>query len=150
MRGATQVFSVGCGPIVNFNPRSPCGERRCCAPSLPGTRYFNPRSPCGERHGFAAAGSAPKVISIHAPHAGSDSCVSRSFTRCSRFQSTLPMRGATFVRRPCFHKLPISIHAPHAGSDCFRFTSPGGFHDFNPRSPCGERPPVHDIHGVFL
>ena len=35
---------------VNFNPRSPCGERRCAHHSQRQTkRYFNPRSPCGER-----------------------------------------------------------------------------------------------------
>ncbi len=56
------------------------------------------------------------MISIHAPHAGSD--VNRIFHHLLRcvFQSTLPMRGATknSVPRPC------------AGN-------------FNPRSPCGER-----------
>ena len=33
----------------NFNPRSPCGERRCVQQGAPRIPYFNPRSPCGER-----------------------------------------------------------------------------------------------------
>ena len=56
-----------------------------------------------------------------------------------RFQSTLPVRGATlsFCRFP--FAVIVSIHAPRAGSDrhtpkmLFRLLS------FNPRSPCGER-----------
>ena len=56
-----------------------------------------------------------------------------------RFQSTLPVRGATTVRRepPC--RVQISIHAPRAGSDRgFHFCLEHSEH-FNPRSPCGER-----------
>ncbi len=35
------------------------------------------------------------------------------------FQSTLPMRGATFQGfGQCAKELGISIHTPHAGSDC--------------------------------
>ena len=34
---------------VNFNPRSPCGERLPSPISAPRFRDFNPRSPCGER-----------------------------------------------------------------------------------------------------
>ena len=56
--------------------------------------YFNPRSPCGERH----KSTVPT-------------------TALPRFQSTLPMRGATPVRRPPRPCDAISIHAPHAGSD---------------------------------
>ena len=58
----------------------------------------------------------PGAISIHAPHAGSDQ--NRVyFPHVGRFQSTLPMRGATnFVPLYCC-LVRISIHAPHAGSD---------------------------------
>ena len=35
---------------LNFNPRSPCGERRGTRCPTTHRRYFNPRSPCGERH----------------------------------------------------------------------------------------------------
>ena len=56
-------------------------------------------------------------ISIHAPHAGSDHIGRKNFLNFLGFQSTLPMRGATMERSLCA----------------------GGSHDFNPRSPCGER-----------
>ena len=44
---------VSISPIVtsslNFNPRSPCGERRRPDGWSPSGYNFNPRSPCGER-----------------------------------------------------------------------------------------------------
>ena len=57
---------------VDFNPRSPCGERRCKSVARIRPGYFNPRSPCGERLQGAVAEKALILISIHAPHAGSD------------------------------------------------------------------------------
>ena len=79
-------------------------------------------------------------ISIHTPHAGSDSCKLSMQVIISLFQSTLPMRGATLLflvillwminfnpHSPCGERLlpaiplvfwlDISIHTPHAGSD---------------------------------
>ena len=99
-----------------FNPRSPHGERqsRCTTPA--GRLYFNPRSPHGERRSIENVAEKGNSISIHAPRTGSDGAA----------QSCVPQRK-------------ISIHAPRTGSDrklrdrgCFRF-------DFNPRSPHGER-----------
>ena len=50
------------------------------------------------------------------------------------------MRGATLERLQ-YHRQPnISIHAPHAGSDHTARVSVLVSKDFNPRSPCGERP----------
>ena len=50
LRRATSLFSSCASVLCNFNPRSPCGERRCRSPP-PGKPVpdFNPRSPCGER-----------------------------------------------------------------------------------------------------
>ena len=102
---------------MDFNPRSPCGERPSPAfapfaierfqSTLPMrgatttrmprrciSKHFNPRSPCGERLADGVNRHAAKI-----------------------FQSTLPMRGAT---RHFSHKKRFTIH-------------------FNPRSPCGER-----------
>ena len=80
---------------TDFNPRSPCGERRINPDNSVNVKFnFNPRSPCGER-----LERVFYVISL------------------PRFQSTLPVRGAT---------LPATSNCrwvPH----------------FNPRSPCGER-----------
>ena len=60
-------------------------------------------------------------------------------SRHHRFQSTLPMRGATACFNPGGQRQRISIHAPHAGSDAGRDRLPAAPYHFNPRSPCGER-----------
>jgi len=85
------------GDIANFNPRSPCGERpaRGLAHSLCRDN-FNPRSPCGERR---QPGHPPEGR--------------------VKFQSTLPVWGATVI---CYNSQKHRCH-------------------FNPRSPCGERHP---------
>ena len=62
---------------------------------------------------------AAHVISIHAPHAGSDATELEKIAYGELFQSTLPMRGATHPRS-------------------LEFTDNL---NFNPRSPCGERRP---------
>ena len=72
LRGATS----GRSPVrrgFDFNPRSPCGERPV-TPSrkIPLISYFNPRSPCGERHFVLRLNTKNRIISIHAPLAGSD------------------------------------------------------------------------------
>ena len=80
---------------------------------------FNPRTPCGVRR--AGDGHLPLfTISIHAPHAGCDAVPVSPRAILSTFQSTHPMRGATWrgtARRP---HAQISIHAPHAGCDAVR------------------------------
>ena len=57
------------------------------------------------------------------------------------FQSTRPVRGATQAAAGRDSQGQISIHAPRAGRD-LRCHRQGGrpFH-FNPRAPCGARPP---------
>ena len=100
---------------------------------------FNPRSPCGERPAHAAAGCLNFHISIHAPRAGSDPRILPSMYLYTSFQSTLPVRGATDSnawvalgaahfnpRSPCGERRP-PVHRVHRP------------HNFNPRSPCGER-----------
>ena len=124
---------------INFNPRSPCGERRVCWCCVCIVVYFNPRSPCGERPApYCQARNHPR-ISIHAPLAGSDQSNAPETARPRVFQSTLPLRGATTSHQQTHQDDAISIHAPLAGSDASHgrhFCSPT---DFNPRSPCGER-----------
>ncbi len=56
------------------------------------------------------------------------------------FQSTLPLRGATWIKPTPTVSIKISIHAPLAGSDSWSWTTRRTAADFNPRSPCGERP----------
>ena len=79
---------------MNFNPRSPCGERPASRQKRCGTLYFNPRSPCGERLSAASITGAS-----------------------SSFQSTLPVWGATRADGDLRRRRGISIHAPRVGSD---------------------------------
>ena len=60
------------------------------------------------------------------------------------FQSTLPMRGETTGRGLKRRSPAISIHSPHAGRDFLDGILGKYAKDFNPLSPCGERPiPEH-------
>ena len=61
-------------------------------------------------------------------------------TTSTSFQSTLPLRGATRASHIRFLHLPISIHTPLAGSDQTPKAKRHDHQDFNPHSPCGERP----------
>ena len=82
--------------LLNFNPRSPHGERHVAlAEPVQHREDFNPRSPHGERHTFA-----PDAITCK-----------------GKFQSTLPARGATPPRWAELFSASISIHAPRTGSD---------------------------------
>ncbi len=55
------------------------------------------------------------------------------------FQSTLPVWGATCVALDGGLQWEISIHAPRVGSD-YKKCRLSKWANFNPRSPCGERP----------
>ena len=131
---------VGGTMNVNFNPRSPCGERhgrlewlraeisfqstlpvRGATTGLQGLpwhdRDFNPRSPCGERPGYDA-------VVLQIPHFNPRSpCGERPGVRGNAAAS-----GWNFnPRSPCGERLGSANKL-------------GAFFDFNPRSPCGERP----------
>ena len=176
------------GQRLNFNPRSSCEERHWYSMVfIVFNGDFNPRSSCEERHpsfykmvndetifqstllmrgattNITGAKHGASIISIHAPHARSDSTVSqmRSFTRyfnprssCEErrgllnthlmryiFQSTLLMRGAT-IRRAWrwsmtgnFNPRSSCEERPSTVSQMRSFTR-----YFNPRSSCEERP----------
>ena len=84
-----------------------------------GHQHFNPRAPCGARPPIRYVWLAPPS-----------------------FQSTRPVWGATiagwfFLLNP----EPISIHAPRVGRDYRRRLSAALRIYFNPRAPCGARPP---------
>ena len=138
-RGATLYLQTPSKRAIDFNPRSPHGERQLRRMCRVHPANFNPRSPHGERlvgivAAFASARFQPTLpargatheprllfpffdISTHAPRTGSDdSDVWISCATC-QFQPTLPARGAT-IRHP-----RLSRHTRH----------------FNPRSPHGER-----------
>ena len=126
------------GLVISIHaPLAGCdGSYSLPAPAHP---YFNPRTPCGVR---------PFERGL--------------YSSSSAFQSTHPLRGATFLLLCDFAPRLILIHAPLAGCDfCSSFFClvnsisihaplAGGddlalavqdVHDhFNPRTPCGVRP----------
>ena len=61
------------------------------------------------------------------------------------FQSTLPVWGATRRAVPIIPPLLISIHAPRVGSDEDLDAMTPEERNFNPRSPCGERPGLRGV-----
>ena len=78
---------------------------------------FNPHSPCGERRGESVDHFVVGLISIHTPLAGSDTSGNGLTFYGDQFQSTLPLRGATDVAVRAETVERISIHTPLAGSD---------------------------------
>ena len=103
------------------------------------------------------------LVSIHAPRVGSDLILRDSTEYYRKFQSTLPVWGATVFRltqirhparfnprSPCGERpemdgmlstiSSVSIHAPRVGSDAALKRLAAVRNSFNPRSPCGERP----------
>ena len=127
--------------ICDFNPRSPCGERRDRDSASCSTRRFQSTLPVWGATMAELDVVAPVIISIHAPRVGSDSktilltwisvyfnprspCGERPEALCppystKPFQSTLPVWGATGGYPQGNQGFSISIHAPRVGSDCF-------------------------------
>ena len=95
MRGATLHRSSLPLARVDFNPRSPCGERRSRHElSCKDQEYFNPRSPCGERLNMQATRPEPLLFQPTLPMRGATVYEVITLWQIS-FQPTLPMRGAT-------------------------------------------------------
>ena len=123
----------------NFNPRPPHGERPLSKPIIIPCSTFQSTPPA-----WGATGCTVTVCSFGSfqstlPAWGATSWSMRFFPEIRTFQSTLPAWGATFERFGCFVVCRISIHAPHMGSDKGRQETFRLLHDFNPRSPHGER-----------
>ena len=150
------------GSDDDFNPRAPCGARPWTAvwrtassafqstrpvrgattsspPTPPRRPYFNPRAPCGARltrpHPAACRGG----ISIHAPRAGRDDGQASPDMFGIKFQSTRPVRGATWTL-PTRENLMLYFNprAPCGARPQSTWYSDFG-KNFNPRAPCGAR-----------
>ena len=74
---------------------------------------FNPRSPDGERLGHGWNMLPGSSISIHAPRMGSDASVRLPVCRIHAFQSTLPGWGATAKMDIFAHDMGKIIHFQH-------------------------------------
>ena len=148
--------------MCNFNPRSPCGERLLVKPvgllspgfqsTLPVWGATQPASPSWRITPFQStlpvwgATSVNLIcetrfyISIHAPRVGSDpvDILDDLFLIISIHAPRVGSDIVVFSTRNIL--VDISIHAPRVGSDPTFVASDADFLDFNPRSPCGERP----------
>ena len=81
------------------------------------------------------------LVSIHAPRVGSDVYNRNDAASGTEFQSTPPVWGATRFAQNLNLNPTVSIHAPRVGSDGGDDHRPVAAPGFNPRPPCGERPP---------
>ena len=129
-------------PSVDFNPRSPHGERRHTFAVYASNGHFNPRSPHGERLPHSMCFSIFRIFQSTLPTRGATRLRDILERDVPEFQSTLPTRGATGrVRasvRSCFYFNPRSPHGERpAPAAPYRKLA-----DFNPRSPHGERPTI--------
>ena len=122
-----------------FNPRAPCGARQDGGNHVVWYGLFQSTRPM---RGATTPGWAwidPQKVSIHAPHAGRDQSRHSSMPSflsfnprapcgarlgeykgdygAQEFQSTRPMRGATYGFVDICIDTKVSIHAPHAGRD---------------------------------
>ena len=125
--------------VLDFNPRSPHGERLSCIPQLARNLKFQSTLPARGATTRRLFSIIFKGISIHAPRTGSDQmptirlpihltfqstlpargATAAGFAPCRTFvfQSTLPARGATIPAYFFRQNSIISIHAPRTGSD---------------------------------
>ena len=139
-RGATTLQGSAASVLIFQSTLPARGATSARAFALPDYLNFNPRSPHGERPAAGAPRKQRSAISIHAPRTGSDersrfcpagllefqstlpargaTLTSMDSKVMSIFQSTLPARGATFRHAGVWY-IPISIHAPRTGSDVF-------------------------------
>ena len=137
---------------VNFNPRSPYGERRTVDCSEASGDIISIHAPLTGSDFAAIVDAGGGLISIHAPLTGSD----RFFLKCLFSRRHFNPRSP-YGERPQnvgSQEFPIwiSIHAPLTGSDLVRQLPGRVYLDFNPRSPYGERqnpPPGSKPGGDF-
>ena len=194
MRGATSEAARRTEAAAVFQSTRPM--RGATADVLNSERHedVSIHAPHAGRDDCQAAGTCSLSVSIHAPHAGRDDgyipvyelrwgfnprapCGARPHWTIGahafgEFQSTRPMRGATYVAFPLIDEDDVSIHAPHAGRDsaASRATdywtvsihAPHAGRDsgslqrsmrsgsFNPRAPCGARPVAPLMSAILI
>ena len=79
---------------------------------------FNPRSPCGERRDVRQHRGYWRSISIHAPRVGSDSDIAVGVGDAFCISIHAPRVGSDHLHQLRSLIVSISIHAPRVGSDC--------------------------------
>ena len=143
--GSDVVLLLSFQGKINFNPRSPHGERQACQRHMLRHCHFNPCSPHGERprtawrtpprflfqptlpaRGATVATRWQASLRVHfnprSPHGERHISFFIICQAVSTFQPTLPARGATAAKIAAVNPAEISTHAPRTGSD--RISSP--------------------------
>ena len=126
------------------------------------TASFNPRAPCGARRDMAVANRQHRHVSIHAPRVGRDMnaaagmdaqnsfnprapCGARQqisylINDDDMFQSTRPVWGATSAITARWRARTFQSTRPVWGATG-SLANKCNIRCFNPRAPCGARPP---------
>ena len=118
-----QLLQGTLAPTLDFNPRSPHGERPHQYAFAGDLQNFNPRSPHGERHTARPKNGGLKDISTHAPRTGSDKQVWLANRMAFEFQPTLPARGATPSATRAFGTSRFQPTLPARGATGFKSSS---------------------------
>ena len=100
----------------NFNPHSPCGERRHQHLQRARTQDFNPHSPCGERPRSSSYACRPIHFNPHSP-CGERPRSSSYACRPIHFNPHSPCGERLGIEYSVLVLDVISIHTPLAGSD---------------------------------
>ena len=139
LTGSDLFYDTAAYPPLYFNPRSPYGERHFRYALVESDTMISIHAPLTGSDFTTSPMPLAFTISIHAPLTGSDSICLRGGLFIALFQSTLPLRGATFYFPPRF--VFYSDFNPRSPYGERRQTPLGQRppEDFNPRSPYGER-----------
>ena len=126
---------------INFNPRSPHGERHHGNHPVLRWNVFQPTLPARGATRPTMTAARSRRISTHAPRTGSDSPGSCGPPPLSGDFNPRSPHGERHDQHEILHRLRlISTHAPRTGSDAFPCPASRAYSNFNPRSPHGERP----------
>ena len=105
-------------PVINFNPRSPRGERQYAACKRGKVSEFQSTLPARGATICPVCGEPVEVgISIHAPREGSDWDSKNSDEYGNNFNPRSPRGERPRAPRHLPSSCQISIHAPREGSD---------------------------------
>ena len=138
--GATTRQTEQYGKHYGFNPRSPCGERRRGTPTDGGGQLFQSTLPVwgATRHGLLLSHHATFQSTLPVWGATRHGLL---LSHHATFQSTLPVWGATPTSRSILLSTEFQSTLPVWGATGRDVETADAERCFNPRSPCGERPP---------
>ena len=138
MRGATDSPPFMLPAFADFNPHSPCGERRRPVIAVDEGNDISIHTPHAGSDRRTNSRPEPKAISIHTPHAGSDLRLPCPTPTSPYFNPHSPCGerpGWMCAKRLLFNFNP---HSP-CGERRQRANLGRCLRNFNPHSPCGER-----------